>query len=56
MTRSRLENVFRNIRHQLFDLHKHAETFGISESIQAASLEDLKKIVTKYIEETKNDE
>ncbi len=56
MTLSRLDTAINDIRRKLYNLQYHAEVFGISESIQAAPLDDLKKIVLKYIEEIKNDE
>jgi len=55
MTPSRFESFLRKVRSELFSLNIYADIFGVSESIQPASLEDLKKIVTKYTEELKND-
>ncbi len=56
VTISRLDKRIRSIRSQLYNLVHYSEIFGINESIHPASLEDLTKIVNKYLEELKNDE
>lgn len=50
MTVSRLSAKLRQIRFFLHDLQRYANIFGVHESIQTMSLEDLKKIAFKYKE------